>query len=82
VPRRGIPTGVLAALGLALAMGGYIAWYQWSGRGERVVDAVPRYRPGWNAQLMRRHLGKRLPPRSRNRPRLPRRPSPRLRHRA
>jgi cytoskeleton protein RodZ len=41
VPRRGIPTGVLAALGLALAMGGYIAWYQWSGRGERVVDAVP-----------------------------------------
>jgi cytoskeleton protein RodZ len=45
VPRRGIPTGVLAALGLALAMGGYIAWYQWSGRGERVVDAVPPLPP-------------------------------------
>jgi cytoskeleton protein RodZ len=45
VPRRGIPTGVLAALGLALAMGGYIAWYQWSGRGERVVDSVPPLPP-------------------------------------
>ena len=45
VPQRGIPTGVLAALGLALALGGYIAWYQWSGRGERVVDAVPPLPP-------------------------------------
>jgi cytoskeleton protein RodZ len=45
VPRRGIPTGVLAALGLALAMAGYVAWYQWSGRGERVVDAVPPLPP-------------------------------------
>jgi len=45
VPRRGIPTGVLAALGLALALGGYVAWYQWSGRGERVVDAVPPLPP-------------------------------------
>jgi cytoskeleton protein RodZ len=26
-------------------MGGYIAWYQWSGRGERVVDAVPPLPP-------------------------------------
>jgi cytoskeleton protein RodZ len=45
VPRRGIPTGVLAALGLALAMGGYVAWYQWSGLGERVVDTVPPLPP-------------------------------------
>jgi cytoskeleton protein RodZ len=45
VPRRGIPTGVLAALGLALAMGGYVAWYQWSGQGERVVDSVPPLPP-------------------------------------
>ncbi len=45
VPRRGIPTGVLAALGLALAMGGYVAWYQWSGQGERVVDTVPPLPP-------------------------------------
>ncbi|MCA3363962.1 MAG: helix-turn-helix domain-containing protein [Roseomonas sp.] len=45
VPRRGIPTGVLAALGMALAMGGYVAWYQWSGRGERVVDTVPPLPP-------------------------------------
>ncbi|MBM3587554.1 MAG: helix-turn-helix domain-containing protein [Alphaproteobacteria bacterium] len=45
VPRRGIPTGVLAALGLAFAMGGYVAWYQWSGQGERVVDTVPPLPP-------------------------------------
>jgi cytoskeleton protein RodZ len=45
VPRRGIPTGVLAALGLALALGGYVAWHQWSGRGERVVDTVPPLPP-------------------------------------
>ena len=45
VPRRGLPTGVLAALGLALAMAGYVAWYQWSGRGERVVDSVPPLPP-------------------------------------
>jgi cytoskeleton protein RodZ len=41
VPRRGIPTGILAAIGVAIAVFGYVAWYQWSGRGERVVDSVP-----------------------------------------
>ncbi|MCA3357299.1 MAG: helix-turn-helix domain-containing protein [Roseomonas sp.] len=45
VPRRGIPTGVLAALGVAIALAGYIAWYQWSGRGARVVDSVPPLPP-------------------------------------
>jgi cytoskeleton protein RodZ len=45
VPRRGIPTGILAAIGVAVALGGYIAWYQWSGRGERVVDSVPPLPP-------------------------------------
>ncbi|MGI9128342.1 MAG: helix-turn-helix domain-containing protein [Roseomonas sp.] len=45
VPRRGIPTGILAAIGVAVALGGYIIWYQWSGRGERVVDTVPPLPP-------------------------------------
>ena len=45
VPRRGIPTGILAAIGVAVALGGYITWYQWSGRGERVVDSVPPLPP-------------------------------------
>ncbi|MFM8614239.1 MAG: helix-turn-helix domain-containing protein [Alphaproteobacteria bacterium] len=45
VPRRGIPTGILAAIGVAIALAGYIAWYQWSGRGARVVDSVPPLPP-------------------------------------
>ena len=45
VPRRGIPTGILAAIGVAVALAGYVAWYQWSGRGERVVDTVPPLPP-------------------------------------
>jgi cytoskeleton protein RodZ len=45
VPSRGIPTGILAAIGVAIALAGYIAWYQWSGRGERVVDNVPPLPP-------------------------------------
>ena len=45
VPSRGIPTGILAAIGVAIALAGYIAWYQWSGRSERVVDSVPPLPP-------------------------------------
>jgi cytoskeleton protein RodZ len=45
VPSRGIPTGILAAIGVAIALAGYIAWYQWSGRGARVVDGVPPLPP-------------------------------------
>jgi cytoskeleton protein RodZ len=45
VPSRGIPTGILAATGVAIALAGYIAWYQWSGRGARVVDSVPPLPP-------------------------------------
>ena len=45
VPKRGIPTGILAAIGVAMALAGYVAWYQWSGRGERVVDNVPPLPP-------------------------------------
>ncbi|MFN8981780.1 MAG: helix-turn-helix domain-containing protein [Alphaproteobacteria bacterium] len=45
VPRRGIPTGILAAIGVAITLAGYIAWFQWTGRGERVVDSVPPLPP-------------------------------------
>lgn len=45
VPSRGIPTGILVAVGVAIALAGYIAWYQWTGRGARVVDSVPPLPP-------------------------------------
>ncbi|HEV7457988.1 MAG TPA: RodZ domain-containing protein [Roseococcus sp.] len=41
VPERGFPTGVVLLLGAVIAVGSYVAWYNWSGSGERVVDAVP-----------------------------------------
>jgi cytoskeleton protein RodZ len=42
VPDRGFPTGVLVLAGLAIAVGSYVAWYNWTGSGQRVVDAVPQ----------------------------------------
>lgn len=45
VPNRAIPTGILAAIGAALAIGAYVAWFNWSGGGDRVVDAVPPLPP-------------------------------------
>ncbi|NKE20110.1 helix-turn-helix domain-containing protein [Neoroseomonas oryzicola] len=41
VPSRGVPAGALVAVGAVLAVGAYVAWYNWSGSGNRVVDAVP-----------------------------------------
>lgn len=41
VPERGFPSAVLLLLGALIAVGSYIAWYNWSGSGARVVDAVP-----------------------------------------
>uniref|UniRef100_UPI0018DF321E helix-turn-helix domain-containing protein n=1 Tax=Roseomonas rosulenta TaxID=2748667 RepID=UPI0018DF321E len=41
VPSRGMPAGVLVAAGVVVALGAYVAWYNWSGSGNRVVDAVP-----------------------------------------
>ncbi|BDG71913.1 helix-turn-helix domain-containing protein [Roseomonas fluvialis] len=41
VPSRGMPAGVLVAAGVVVAIGAYVAWYNWSGSGNRVVDAVP-----------------------------------------
>lgn len=41
VPSRGVPAGALVVVGAVLAVGAYVAWYNWSGSGNRVVDAVP-----------------------------------------
>ena len=41
VPERGFPTGVALLLGAVIMLGGYVAWYNWGGQGERIVDAVP-----------------------------------------
>ena len=41
VPSRGVPAGAVVALGVAIAIGAYVAWFNWSGSGNRVVDTVP-----------------------------------------
>ncbi len=45
VPSRGMPAGALVALGVVVAIGAYVAWYNWSGSGDRVVDTVPPLPP-------------------------------------
>ncbi|WP_207539995.1 helix-turn-helix domain-containing protein [Sabulicella rubraurantiaca] len=40
VPERGFPAGVTILAGAALLIGSYVAWYSWSGTGERSVDTV------------------------------------------
>lgn len=45
VPSRGMPAGALVAVGVALAIGAYVTWYNWSGSNGRVVDAVPPVPP-------------------------------------
>jgi cytoskeleton protein RodZ len=45
VPSRGVPAGALVAAGVVVAIGAYVAWYNWSGSGDRVVDAVPAVPP-------------------------------------
>ncbi len=45
VPSRGMPAGALVVVGVVLAVGAYVAWYNWSGSDGRVVDAVPPVPP-------------------------------------
>jgi cytoskeleton protein RodZ len=45
VPSRGVPAGALVAVGVVVAIGAYVAWFNWSGSGNRVVDAVPPVPP-------------------------------------
>jgi cytoskeleton protein RodZ len=42
---RGMPAGALVAVGVVVAIGAYVAWFNWSGSGNRVVDAVPPVPP-------------------------------------
>ncbi|GGC59249.1 hypothetical protein GCM10011504_41820 [Siccirubricoccus deserti] len=41
VPDRGVPAGAVMLVGAVLAVGAYAVWYNWSGNGDRTVDAVP-----------------------------------------
>lgn len=45
VPSRGMPAGALVAVGVVIAIGAYVAWFNWSGSGNRVVDSVPPLPP-------------------------------------
>jgi cytoskeleton protein RodZ len=40
VPTRGVPAGALVLVGAIIAIGGYVAWYHYSGRSARSVEAV------------------------------------------
>jgi cytoskeleton protein RodZ len=51
VPERGVPAGAVVAVGLLLSLGAYVAWYDWTGNGERVVDAVPPVPARLEAQM-------------------------------
>ncbi|WP_372623747.1 helix-turn-helix domain-containing protein [Falsiroseomonas sp.] len=42
---RAVPTGALAAMGAVFAVCGYVAWFNWSNGGGRIVDAVPPVPP-------------------------------------
>ena len=45
VPSRGMPAGALVAVGVVIAIGAYVAWFNWSGSGNRVVESVPPLPP-------------------------------------
>jgi cytoskeleton protein RodZ len=45
VPERGMPAAAMVVAGVVLAIGTYVAWFNWSGGGDRVVDVVPPVPP-------------------------------------
>jgi cytoskeleton protein RodZ len=45
VPERGMPAGAVMAVGTMIAIGAYVAWFNWSGAGSRTVDVVPPVPP-------------------------------------
>lgn len=45
VPDRGVPAGAIVLLGVLIAIGGYVLWWQSLGTEQRVVDAVPPLPP-------------------------------------
>ncbi|PWS33958.1 hypothetical protein DFH01_27615 [Falsiroseomonas bella] len=63
VPERGMPAAAVVVGGVMLAIGAYVAWFNWSGGGERVVDVVPPVPPRLEtaAEAGRAHLPGREP---------------------
>jgi len=51
VPERGMPASAVVAVGAVLAIGAYVAWYNWSGAGNRTVDVVPPVPPRLEAAV-------------------------------
>jgi cytoskeleton protein RodZ len=45
VPDRGMPAGLMIGVGAMVAVGAYVAWFNWSGGGSRMVDVVPPVPP-------------------------------------
>jgi cytoskeleton protein RodZ len=45
VPDRGMPAGLMIGVGAMVAVGAYVAWFNWSGGGSRTVDVVPPVPP-------------------------------------
>jgi cytoskeleton protein RodZ len=42
---RGMPTGAVVSAGAVVAVCAYVAWFNWSGSGDRTVDVVPPVPP-------------------------------------
>lgn len=51
VPERGMPAGAMVAVGLVVAVGAYVAWFNLSGAGNRTVDVVPPVPPRLEAAV-------------------------------
>ena len=45
VPDRGMPAGLMIGVGAMVAVGAYVAWFNWAGGGSRSVDVVPPVPP-------------------------------------
>jgi cytoskeleton protein RodZ len=45
VPERGMPAGGVIGIGAVIAIGAYVAWFNWTGGGNRTVDVVPPVPP-------------------------------------
>jgi cytoskeleton protein RodZ len=45
VPERGMPAGGVIGIGAVIVIGAYVAWFNWTGGGNRTVDVVPPVPP-------------------------------------
>lgn len=51
VPDRGMPAGLMIGVGAMIAVGAYVAWFNWAGGGSRSVDVVPPVPPRLEAAV-------------------------------